>query len=125
MNPHTGQIYHGEAEIAAAQERGEELVPLSNGIVQQLFTSQQQDLQQAKRLRFEQEFAKQQQARERAQEREANRRFVQRSVGRPLAPPKYSANLEPVLQVFDREMAELDAKLASLGSAGPVHSPEA
>lgn len=51
--------------------------------------------------------------------------FVQRSVGRPLAPPKYSANLEPVLQVFDREMAELDAKLASLGRAGPVHFPGA
>lgn len=72
MNPHTGRIYEGEAEIAAARERGEELVPLADGIAESLKWAERQ---------HSEALARQQQARERAAERERNRQFVQRSLG--------------------------------------------
>lgn len=47
----------------------------------------------------------------------------QRPIGRPPAPPRYVANLEPALADFDREMAELDSMLAGLGIGGSAHPP--
>lgn len=47
--------------------------------------------------------------------------LIQRSIGRPPAPPRYVANLEPALADFDREMAELDLMLTGLGINGSAH----
>lgn len=46
--------------------------------------------------------------------------FVKRPIGRPLAPPRYVANIEPALANFDREMVEVDSMLARLGIDAPV-----
>lgn len=50
--------------------------------------------------------------------------FMQRPVGRPLAPPRYVANLEPALAEFDREMVEVDSMLARLGSDASVDTAD-
>lgn len=41
--------------------------------------------------------------------------LIQRPIGRPPAPPRYVANLEPALADFDREMVKVDSMLARLG----------
>lgn len=47
--------------------------------------------------------------------------LIQRPIGRPPAPPRYVANLEPVLADFDREMTKLDSMLAGLGIDASAH----
>lgn len=51
--------------------------------------------------------------------------FVKRPIGRPLAPPRYVANLEPALADFDREMDEVDSMLARLGIDASVDTANA
>ncbi|MBX9659115.1 MAG: hypothetical protein K2X00_11160 [Nitrospiraceae bacterium] len=51
--------------------------------------------------------------------------FVKRPIGRPLAPQRYVANLEPALADFDREMIEVDSILARLGIAASVDTANA